>query len=64
MRLPEPTLTRPAKRVPIALPPGAVTLIGDPSTGGFAWAGRFASQAESIVALIRRAIATEEGAVG
>jgi hypothetical protein len=58
--LPAPRL--PVRRVQVALPPGAATLVGSPRTGGLAWAGRFSTTAAAIVALIRRALAVEEPA--
>jgi hypothetical protein len=50
-------------RVPVALPPGAMTLLGGPSpkTGGLTWAGRYPHVGAAIVALVRRALSVPEG---
>jgi hypothetical protein len=53
-----------AARVPVALPSGAAVLLGQRSgegAGGLAWTGHFPHQHAAIVALLRRALALDEG---
>ena len=47
-------------RVPVALPPGAATLLGSPTAGGFVWAAGFATLGAAVVALVLRALSTPE----
>ena len=46
----------PARWVEVAFPPGAVTLIGTPSTGGLAWAAGFRSVSAAVSSLIAAAL--------
>ena len=60
MSTPAATTERRLVRVNVEQLPGAATLIGWPSGGGLAFAGRFASRAAAIVALLALALAIDE----
>jgi hypothetical protein len=48
--------------VEVAFPPGALTLIGSPRTGGFAWAAGFRSVSAAVASLISTAFSVPEDA--
>lgn len=53
----------PATRwVEVAFPPGALTLIGSPRTGGLAWAAGFRSVSAAVSSLIATALSVPEDA--
>jgi hypothetical protein len=47
-------------RVPVALPAGALILLGDRRSGGLTWIGKYPHEASVVAALIRRALSCEE----
>lgn len=54
------TSTRQTVRVRVSLPPAARVLLGSSTTGGVVRFGRFGSEGDAVIALIRRALSMPE----